>query len=118
MEVTSLVLLAYSLAQPFLEKTQEGIARKIGEDIWTLMKKPFEKKGIKQVDQYAQEQKEDFKKELESELNKNEAFKVELQDLIEKAQKSLSEISQQNLNNYGEVEKQINIQNNSGNISM
>ena len=110
MEVTSLVLLAYSLAQPFLEKTQEGIARKIGEDIWTLMKKPFEKKGIKQVDQYAQEQKEDFKKELESELNKNEAFKVELQDLIE--------ISQQNLNNYGEVEKQINIQNNSGNISM
>ena len=44
MEILTLATTALTLAKPFLEKIGEGTSRKIGEDIWNLIKKQFQRK--------------------------------------------------------------------------
>lgn len=117
MEIVSLAILAYTFAKPFIDKTAEGLATKVGEDIWTLIKSPFEQKGKANIEEYAKDNAKEFKKELEIELATNDHFRTILQEKIEKAQFELSGNFQQNINTQGSIEKQVNIQNNSGNLS-
>ncbi len=118
MDITTLALTAYTLAQPFLSKTGEGIARKVGEDIWNLIKKPFIKKGVDDVTSYARNNEENFKLELQDEIANNPDFAKELSQQLVTAQSILSGNFQQSINNNEKVEKQINIQHNTGNINM
>ncbi|RYD54395.1 MAG: hypothetical protein EOP56_19310 [Sphingobacteriales bacterium] len=117
MDITTLALTAYTLAQPFLTKTGEGIARKIGEDIWSIIKKPFVIKGVSNVEDSAITNKEDFQAQLQQELTNNPEFAAELQKQVMQAQTTLSGNFQQNISSEN-VEKQINIQQNTGNIQM
>ncbi|WP_367209927.1 hypothetical protein [Sphingobacterium sp. R2] len=117
MEIVSLAILAYTFAKPFIDKTAEGLATKVGEDIWSFIKGPFEQKGKENIEKYAKDNAEEFKKELEHEITSNDLFRTVLQEKIEKAQIELSGNFQQNINSFGSIEKQVNIQNNSGNLS-
>lgn len=118
MDILTLASTAFILAKPFLEKTQEGVARKVGEDIWNLIKTPFTKKGKDKVEELAGTDQELFKTELQQYLLEDETFAKQLNELINQSQNLLNGNFQQNINSYDKVEKQINIQTNSGNIEM
>ncbi|KQC02024.1 hypothetical protein [Pedobacter sp. Hv1] len=118
MDILTLASTALILAKPFLEKTQEGVARKVGEDIWNLIKMPFTKKGKDHTEDLAITDEEQFKKELEQHLHQDEEFAKQLSNLVNQSQNLLSGNFQQNINSYDKVEKQINIQTNTGSINM
>ncbi len=49
MDAVTLVTTAIALASPFLLKSGEAMAEKIGEDLWNVIKKPFVKSGEAEV---------------------------------------------------------------------
>lgn len=120
MEPITLITTAIALATPYLLKTGESIAEGIGEDIWKLIKKPFTKDNETQlsIDISQQRDKDKLANLLLDEITKDNIFKRELETAVEKGQKDLNAYYQQNINNNGNIEKQINIQHNSGNIQM
>ena len=113
METITLVTTALTLAKPFLEKIGEGTSRKIGEDIWNLIKKPFSKKG-KDIDKLSEEE---LDIELTQILSEDADFKKELEEFITEAQSKIDAINQ-NIQNNGNIEKQVNIGSNVGNIRL
>jgi hypothetical protein len=118
MDILTLATTAYVLAKPFLDKTGEGVARKVGEDIWNFIKLPFLKKGKQDIELSAITDQETFTKELEEQLKQDNGLASQLLELVTNSQNLLSGNFQQNINSYDKVEKQINIQTNSGNIQM
>ena len=120
MEPITLITTAIALATPYLLKTGEKIAEGIGEDIWKLIKKPFTKdKGSDfSIDINNPHEKEKLFGLLKDKLDNDIEFKKELETAIEKGQKELEVYYQQNISNNGQIEKQINIQSNTGNIQM
>lgn len=120
MEPVTLITTAISLVTPYLLKTGEGIAESVGEDIWNLIKKPFtkDKEAELSIDINNQEEKDKLIHQLTAKINKDPIFKHELENAVEKGQNDLNALYQQNINNNGQIEKQINIQNNSGNIQL
>lgn len=115
MEPVTILTTALALASPYLAKTGEKVAEKIGEDVWNMLKKPFKKKEKDKLfpESPNKEQIDIIRDELLLKVQNNESFKNELLETIKEAKISLN---QQNITNQGNVEKQINIQNNSGNI--
>lgn len=113
MEIIELATTALALASPYIEKIGEGSARKIGEDIWNLLKKPFQKrdKNIEEMN------KEDIQTTLIEVLNEDETFKSELEKYIVNVQSKVENVNQTIINN-GNIQKQVNIGNNIGNISL
>ncbi|CAH0336813.1 hypothetical protein FVB9288_02535 [Flavobacterium sp. CECT 9288] len=120
MEPITLITTAISLATPYLLKTGESIAEGIGEDIWKLIKKPFTKDKETEflIDVNIKEERDKLSNLLLEVISKDNIFKQELEKAVEKGQKNLNFYYQQNINNNGEIEKQINIQHNTGNIQM
>jgi hypothetical protein len=118
MEIITLATAALALAKPFLENTGEGIARKVGEDVWNLIKSPFVKKGDIISEDVKSNDLEIIKTELINELSNNEEFKNKLEESVLTAQQQLNGNFQQNVKNESTIDKQINIQTNSGNIQM
>jgi organic radical activating enzyme len=120
MEPITLVTTALSLATPFLIKTGEKIAENIGEDIWNLIKKPFSKKKQEALESDLQKDSEKKKiiEAIVAKLNSDLQYKVDLENAVDKAQKELNAYYQQNINNNGNIAKQINIQNVTGNITL
>lgn len=118
MDILTLASTAYILSKPFLDKTGEGVARKVGEDIWSLIKMPFAKKGKENIEELAVNDHVAFTKELEQQLQQNDSLARQLSELVTNSQNLLSGNFQQNINSYDKVEKQINIQTNSGSIQM
>ena len=112
METITLVTTAFTLAKPFLEKIGEGTSRKIGEDIWNLIKKPFTKKG-KDINGLSMDE---INSELTQILTEDFNFKKELEEFITNAQKV--DAINQNIQNNGNIENQVNIGSNVGNISL
>jgi hypothetical protein len=101
-------------------KTGESFAEGIGEDIWKLIKKPFIKnpEDSYNFDINNPGEKERLINLLLKEVNENNSFKAELEDAILLGQKNISANIAQQIQNIGEIEKQINIQQNTGNIHM
>ena len=120
MEPVTLITTALTLATPYLKKAGEKIAVGVGEDIWKLIKKPFSKKDEVALitDVQTESEKEKLKVALLEKINSDSTYKLELENAVEKGQKILNEYYQQNINNSGNIEKQINIQENKGNIQM
>ena len=117
MEIITLATTALALAQPFLNKIGEGVSRKVGEDIWNLIKKPFIKD--KEIDETKLlENQIAFKNDLVIKLNEDLSFQNELIALVEKSKKELANYTQQNINNNGNIEKQVNIGNITGNLNL
>jgi hypothetical protein len=118
MEPITLITTAITMATPYLLKAGEGIAEGVGKDIWKLIKRAFEKDKKNQftIDISQQEEKDKLVNLLLEEVGKNNNFKQELESAVEKGQKVLNAY-QQNINNNSTIDKQINIQTNSGNIN-
>lgn len=113
MDIITLATTALTLASPYLEKIGEGTAVKVGEDIWNLLKKPFSSKE-KDIDTM---NKEDVRTTLIEVLNEDAKFKDKLEKYIVEAQFKIDNLNQ-NITNNGNVEKQVNIGNVNGNISL
>ena len=120
MEPITLITTAIALATPYLLKTGEGIAKSIGEDIWKLIKKPFtkNKEADFSFDITNEEEKDKLIDLLSKKIDEDSTFKYELENAVEKGQKDLNAYYQQNIHNNGEIGKQINTQENSGNVQM
>lgn len=120
MEPITLITTALALATPYLIKSGEKIAEGIGEEIWNLIKKPFMKNHETpfSIDITQKEEKDNLINLLSEEIEKDSNYKIELQKAVENGKKQLNAYYQQNINNNGNIEKQINIQHNSGNIQM
>ena len=120
MEPITLITTALTLATPYLIKTGEKFAEGIGEDIWKWMKKPFlNEEDRKLVADFQLERDSDkLKVALLDKINNDNNFKTELENAVNLAQKELNSYYQQNIHNNGSVDKQINIQDNKGNIQM
>lgn len=117
MDIITLASTALLLSKPFLNKIGEGVSRKIGEDIWNLIKKPFtkDKKGSNEL---LLETQENIETELVLKLQEDSIFENELRALVEKSQKELKNYTQQNITNNGSIEKQVNVGSVSGNINL
>jgi hypothetical protein len=118
MDIATLVTTAISLVGPFIVKSGEAVAEKVGEDIWNVIKKPFSKKGREITTEQFRNNPEEIKADLIQELQANSDFRADLEKSVQQAQTKLKGNFQQNINSYDEVQKQINIQNNTGNITM
>ncbi len=120
MELITLATTALAFAAPYLLKTGEKIAENIGEEVWNTLKKPFNNESdiklLANLD--SNENQELLSQELLNKLSKDPEFEKDLRLIVDKAQKQLTTNSQQNIHNNGNIEKQINIQNNSGTIQM
>ena len=114
-EFAALVLSAYKIAKPFLEKTGEGVARKVGEDIWNLIKKPFiDKKGNDAKTEEISES--EFSEILTTELKNNPDLVAQLNKIVEEANVNFTS-GNQNISNNAEIQKQLNINSNTGSIN-
>ncbi len=119
MELLLLAQAALTIVTPFVIKTGEKIAEKIGEEIFNFIKIPFNSEGDKML--IAQVEKEANPNVLEASLlqkmMEDAEFAYNLKGMVEDAQKKIKENAQE-INNNAAIEKQINIQNNSGSIQM
>lgn len=115
MELITLASTAIKLAVPFFTKSGEKIASKAGEDLWTLIKKPFTKIEQKELIEDKTLDYSALENALVEKIKVNKIYQKELENAIRAIQ---SNDSPQNIQNIGTVNKQINIQNNSGNIQM
>ncbi|MDP4285425.1 MAG: hypothetical protein Q8891_13445 [Bacteroidota bacterium] len=120
MEPITLITTALTLATPYLIKTGEKFAESVGEDIWKWIKKPFTKKEEQTLiaDFKLDRDSDKLKVALLEKLRDDNNFKQEFETAVTKAQSDLNAFYQQSINNSGNVEKQINIQDNKGNIQM
>lgn len=118
MEIATLAVTAYTLLKPFIDKTGDGVAKKIGEDIWAVIKGSFSKSEEKTGEELVIIDENQFQLNLQTELRNNPQMATDLLTMVRNAEQTLSQNSQQNVNSYGKVEKQINIQNNTGDIQM
>ena len=120
MEIITLATAALSLATPFLVKAGEKIAENVGEGIWNLIKKPFTKKEQNELEADIQKNtdKEKIIETIIAKLNSDQQFKADLENAVNQAQNELNAYYQQNITNNGNIEKQVNIQNVTGNITL
>lgn len=119
MEPITLITTALAMATPYLLKTGESIAEKVGEDIWNVIKTPFVKKNVDiPFDLNSEEAKNKLIDLIKDEISQDIQYQNLLRIAIERGNEQLNSYSQQNINNNAEVQKQINIQTNSGSIQM
>lgn len=117
METIALIESITPILLPFLAKSGEAIAKKVGEDLWGTIKSTFTPKEREEITDITDEQSLTLKIEelLITKMDSDPNFKTILMTELKKAQQNLS---QQNINNNAVIEKQINIQDNSGTINM
>lgn len=113
MDIATLATTALTLASPFIEKIGEGTAKKIGEEIWSLLKTPFSKKN-KEIEKLTTEE---IKQDLIEILKEDDSFKLELEKFVSNAQAQLGTVNQ-NIQNNAEIAKQVNVGTNVGNINL
>lgn len=114
MDILSLATTALTLTTPFLTKMGDEISTKVGEDIWSVIKKPFTKEKGEEL----MANQENLKNELINKLKEDLSFQKELRLQVEKSQNEILNQTQQIINNNGNIEKQVNIGNVSGNINL
>jgi len=120
MEPISLITTALALAAPYLVKSGEKFAEGVGEDIWKWIKKPFStEEEIQFISDFQFDRDSEKVKTLFAEkLRKDVLFKAEFEEVVDIAEKKLNSYNQQNINNHGAIEKQVNIQNLTGDVNL
>lgn len=118
MELLTLASSAITMAIPYLIKSGEAIAEKVGEDIWDFVKSIFtsEEQDTIQTQISQRGNHDEVIQLLIERLNENSALIPQLENAVLNGQNQLS--NNQTIVNNGTVEKQINITQNSGNIQM
>lgn len=103
-----------SILNPFLSKCGDKVAEKAGENLWNWLTNTFRKRTKHQ--QLPSLPDEDFLNKLNSFLIEQTSLDTNLKTAIEKELNTKN--IQQIIGNNGDIEKQINIQTNNGNIQM
>lgn len=119
MDPITIALTALRFARPFLKKCGEKIAEKIGEDIWLLVKKLFPSKDQSiMVNEVISKQDGGFvATDLAAAINQDPSLREILEKKINLAEADYKKAGLQ-VNNFGNIEKQINIETNFGDITM
>jgi len=117
MEPVTLISSAIALVTPYLIKSGEKLAEKAGEGVWNFLKKPFTRSEQEElfIESPTSEQLATIESRLLDRIKDNPSYIEELNEMVTKAETSLN---QQNINNQGTVEKQVNIQTNTGDINL
>lgn len=117
MEPITLITSAMTMLAPYIVKSGEKIAEEIGASLWTWLKEKFFNKDQLPTSP-SESDKNAIQLQLMSEIAKNTEFASALEKKIQELnQKSCSQ-GIMNVENNGTVEKQVNITNNSGSISL
>lgn len=117
MDPITLITSAMTILSPYLVKSGEKIAEETGASLWSWLKGKFS--NNQQLPTSPSEpDKNAIQLQLMSEIARNTEFALSLEKKIQELkQKSFSQ-GIMNVENNGTVEKQINITNNSGSISL
>lgn len=117
MDPITLITSAMTILSPYLVKSGEKIAEEMGASLWSWLKGKFS--NNQQLPTSPSEpDKNAIQLLLMSEIARNAEFALSLEKKIQELkQKSFSQ-GIMNVENHGTVEKQINITNNSGSISL
>ena len=118
MEPITLITAALGFATPYLIKSGEKIAEDIGEEIWKIIKKPFSKEKQPRLanDLIDKSGREKIVEELLEKVKVDADYKLELEAAVKVAREKL-ETYNQKISNFGNIDKQVNIQNLKGNIT-
>lgn len=118
MEPLTLITNALEFASPYLVKTGEKFAEKVGKEVWNALKKPFQNSEKEKLfnNSPSDDQINEIKQVLLQKFESDPRFKNDIENMVAKAEKDLG--NQQTINNNGNIGKQLNIQSNSGNINL
>lgn len=119
MDPITLVTTAVAITTPFLIKSGEKLAESIGEDMWNWIKKKFTKKEEEEILINPQDGLEErLSKVLLEKIESNPDLKKELEAALLNIEKTHQSYFQQNITTNGNIEKQVNIQEVTGNITL
>lgn len=117
MEPITLITSAMAMLTPYLIKSGEKIAEEMGSSLWTWIKEKFG--NNKQMPTSPSESdKNTIQLQLMSEIAQNAKFALELEKKMQELKQKSHNQGIMNVENNGTVEKQVNITNNSGTISL
>ena len=116
MDPITLITSAMTILSPYLVKSGEKIAEEMGASLWSWLKGKLSNQQLPTSP--SEPDKNAIQLQLMSEIARNAEFALSLEKKIQELkQKSFSQ-GIMNVENNGTVEKQINITNNSGSISL
>lgn len=117
MEPITLIISAMTILSPYLVKSGEKIAEEMGASLWSWIKGKFS--NNQQLPTSPSEpDKNTIQLQLMSEIARNAEFALSLEKKIQELKQKSCSQGIMNVKNHGTVEKQINITNNSGSISL
>lgn len=117
MDPVTLITSAMTLLTPYLVKSGEKLSEEIGASLWSWLKGKFS--NNKQMPASpAESDKNAIQLWLMSKIAENAEFSLSLEKKIQELEQKSYSQGNMNVENNGTVEKQINITNNSGSISL
>lgn len=118
MDISQIVIMVFSFATPFLLKSGEAIAEKLGEDVWSLLKRPFSEDAEKQLIEKVEKDPSNPQNKLMLQnafalkLEHDAELLNEVKGKLKHIQSEISSNSEQIINNWGKISTQINIKDN------
>lgn len=117
MDPITLITTTMTVLTPYLVKSGEKVAEEMGASLWTWLKERFS--NNKQLPTSPSESdKNAIQVQIMSEVSQNKEFVLALEKKIQEMKQESCNHGAMKVENNGTVEKQINITNNSGSISL
>lgn len=117
MDPITLITTTMAVLTPYLVKSGEKVAEEMGASLWTWLKKKFS--NNKQLPTAPSESdKSTIQLQLMYDIAQNKEFALALEKKIQEIKEELYSQGSMNIENNGTVEKQVNITNNSGPITL
>ena len=117
MDPVTLITSAMTLLTPYLVKSGEKLSEEIGASLWSWLKGKFSTNRQLPASPVESDKKA-IQLLLMSEIAENAEFALSLEKKIQELEQRFYSQGNMNVENNGTVEKQINIINNSGSISL
>lgn len=117
MEPITLITSAMTILTPYLIKSGEKIAEEMGASLWTWLKGKFSNNELLPTSP-SESDKNAIQLHIMSEVSQNKEFALALEKKIQEMKQESCNNGAMKVENNGTVEKQINITNNSGSISL
>lgn len=117
MDPITLITTTMAVLTPYLVKSGEKVAEGMGASLWTWLKEKFS--NNKQLPTAPSESdKSTIQLQLMYDITQNKEFALALEKKIQEIKEELYSQGSMNIENNGTVEKQVNITNNSGPITL
>mgnify|MGYP006885653848 FL=1 len=117
MEPITLITSAMTMLTLYLIKSGEKIAEEMGASLWSWIKGKFSNNQQLPTSP-SESDKNTIELQLMSEIARNAEFALSLEKKIQELKQKSCSQGIMNIENNGTVEKQVNITNNSGSISL